>query len=193
MMQPGSSPRRLRGFTFAEMIVTLSLILLIAGMLFPVFVRSRESARRTQCQSNLKQLVTALHLYAQDNNGRFPSSETSPEWITALMPRVKNTAVFVCPSEPEEDRHRFRSGSALSVVSDLGPGAGAYPGSTTTAAGSSYRYVAGLANDDAPGSPVAADWGPWHFDGMNVAFLDGRIQWSARAESPLPARERPNP
>ena len=60
------------GFTFLELVVTLTLILTLVALLLPVFAHSRESARRISCESNLRQIVTAAHLYAQDNNGKMP-------------------------------------------------------------------------------------------------------------------------
>ena len=163
--------RRRPGFTFLELIVTLTIILLVAALMFPVFARTRESARRTTCQSNLRQIGTALLLYAQDNNGRLPSAEASPHWVGAVMPQVKNIGVFLCPSEPLPSR-RYAD-----IV--------ARPESV------SYQYQAGLSNDDPGSSPVARDWDPWHFDGVNVLLLEGRIEWMPGDRAPLARAPRP--
>lgn len=182
------------GFTFLEMIVTLSIIMVLAGLLFPAFARSREAARRTQCQSNLRQIGTALHLYAQDNNGRLPPTEVPREWIAALMPRVKNTQVFVCPSEPRDSREKYGVGvPSTFTLEDPSSAVGAPAQTVSTVEGASYQYRAGMANDDPATVPLARDWSPWHLDGVNVMFLDGRVQWFAAVDVPLAPTERPEP
>jgi prepilin-type N-terminal cleavage/methylation domain-containing protein len=54
------------GFTLIELLVVIAIIAILAAILFPVFARARESAIRTQCLSNLKQIGTAILMYAQD-------------------------------------------------------------------------------------------------------------------------------
>ncbi len=58
--------RELNGFTLIELLVTIAIIALLASILFPVFGKAREKARQTTCTNNLKQISTALMLYAQD-------------------------------------------------------------------------------------------------------------------------------
>ncbi len=55
-----------KGFTLIELLVVVEIIAILAAMLFPVFSRARENARRTVCLNNLKQLGLATHMYAQD-------------------------------------------------------------------------------------------------------------------------------
>jgi len=56
------------GFTLIELLVVVAIIALLAAILFPVFSRARENARRTTCQSNLKQLAMGMIQYAQDSD-----------------------------------------------------------------------------------------------------------------------------
>src|SRR5688572_31491078 len=56
----------LRGFTLIELLVVIAIIALLAAILFPVFARARENARRASCQSNLKQIGLGLVQYYQD-------------------------------------------------------------------------------------------------------------------------------
>jgi len=66
--------RRTRsGFTLIELLVVIAIIAILAAILFPVFARARESARRANCLSNLKQLGTAFQMYAQDWEETYPS------------------------------------------------------------------------------------------------------------------------
>lgn len=55
-----------RGFTLIELLVVIAIIAILAAILFPVFGRARENARRTSCQSNLKQMALAWLQYTQD-------------------------------------------------------------------------------------------------------------------------------
>jgi prepilin-type N-terminal cleavage/methylation domain-containing protein/prepilin-type processing-associated H-X9-DG protein len=64
-----------RGFTLIELLTVIAIIALLSAILFPVFAQAREAARRTTCLSNLRQLVTAHHLYVQDYD------EVLPTWF----------------------------------------------------------------------------------------------------------------
>jgi prepilin-type processing-associated H-X9-DG protein len=82
------------------------------AILFPVFAKARENARRASCQSNLKQMALSEIQYMQDNDGRFssispnaPFNNITPSaylygWADALYPYAKNTQIYQCPSEP---------------------------------------------------------------------------------------------
>ena len=55
-----------RAFTLIELLVVIAIISLLAAILFPVFGRARESARRASCMNKRKQMGTAMMLYLQD-------------------------------------------------------------------------------------------------------------------------------
>jgi len=67
-----SVARRFAGFTLIELLVVIAIIAILAAILFPVFARARESARRTSCASNLKQIGLAIMQYVQDYDDKFP-------------------------------------------------------------------------------------------------------------------------
>lgn len=71
------------GFTLIELLVVIAIIALLAAILFPVFARVRENARRAGCASNLKQLALAFHQYIQDYDERLPSySDPNTGYLT---------------------------------------------------------------------------------------------------------------
>jgi prepilin-type N-terminal cleavage/methylation domain-containing protein/prepilin-type processing-associated H-X9-DG protein len=75
--------RRTKGFTLIELLVVIAIIGILAAMLFPVFARAREAARKIQCLSNVKNLAIAINMYLTDYD-RFPPGETRPEVIDAF-------------------------------------------------------------------------------------------------------------
>jgi len=101
--------RRIKGFTLIELLVVIAIISILAAILFPVFARARENARRASCMSNLKQIALGMMQYTQDYDEHFPkyrvpavSSNTAAVpygWAESLQPYIKSIQVFQCPSE----------------------------------------------------------------------------------------------
>jgi prepilin-type N-terminal cleavage/methylation domain-containing protein/prepilin-type processing-associated H-X9-DG protein len=67
-----------RGFTLIELLVVIAIIGILAAMLFPVFARAREAARKTQCLSNVKNMAMAVQIYLTDYDA-FPNSEKNAD------------------------------------------------------------------------------------------------------------------
>jgi len=119
---------RRRGFTMIELIVSVAVIGVLISMLLPALGGARESARGVMCTSNLRQLVTAWRVYANENNGfAMPLAYTSlaavgtgdsiywwgaagnvsgrvdreQGFISPYLDDVfRETSVFECPSQP---------------------------------------------------------------------------------------------
>lgn len=100
------------GFTLIELLVVIAIIAILAAILFPVFAQARKSARKASCQSNQKQIVTGLLMFADDQQGRFPCAyfngepeafgSNSPwQWKAVIKPYLKTPQVFLCPEDPD--------------------------------------------------------------------------------------------
>ena len=70
---------RRRGFTLIELLVVIAIIGILAAMVFPVFARARESARKAVCLSNVKNIALAIQMYLADNNDTLPPTEHREE------------------------------------------------------------------------------------------------------------------
>ena len=190
-----TSQRYCQGFTLIEILVVLAIIMLLTALLFPVFGRARENARRTSCMSNLKQIANAAHIYLQDNDRRYPPFPTIDDgekgWAWDLQAILKNEAVFQCPSEEfgalDEDggftdywinynlngEFEGKLQFATSIVL-FGDGKG---DAVSYALPSVFYY-----NWD-----PNAEYANRHFDGSNYAFVDGHVKWLKPSQISLTA------
>jgi prepilin-type N-terminal cleavage/methylation domain-containing protein/prepilin-type processing-associated H-X9-DG protein len=107
-MQINMSRSAQKGFTLIELLVVIAIIAILAAILFPVFGRARENARRSSCQSNLKQIGLGIIQYSQDYDEMQPrtyfkstgfSNSEQYKWMDAIYPYVKSEQIFDCPSE----------------------------------------------------------------------------------------------
>jgi len=91
-----------KGFTLIELLVVIAIIAILASILFPVFARAREQARKAACQSNLKQIGLAVAQYTQDYDETYPigrfATPSFTYWYSGLVPYTKSTQVYICPS-----------------------------------------------------------------------------------------------
>lgn len=104
--------RTKRGFTLIELLVVIAIIAILAAILFPVFARARENARRSSCQSNLKQIGLGFLQYSQDYDEMMPYQSSSaqvyfmepdnggwkPNFLWAVQPYLKSIQIYRCPS-----------------------------------------------------------------------------------------------
>jgi len=89
------STQRGKGFTLIELLVVIAIIGILAAMVFPVFARARESARKAVCLSNVKNIALAIQMYLADNNDTLPASEYRQEVFDYLNTAPGGNAYWV--------------------------------------------------------------------------------------------------
>ena len=210
---------RKRGFTLIELLVVIAFIAILAAILFPVFAKAREAARATSCRSNLKQIATAYQMYSQDAdealpsgvvNGSAPACNDAFSSVTwrgyvgnVLVPYIKNTGVWACPSDANNntndgvggcntDPRSFKVSYSYNYAGIMG--GGSYPSCGNTLAGAlrpadlaifwdsanrwsdGDNFWAGAGRDVDQYLAGNFSYGARHSESMNFAFLDGHVK-----------------
>ena len=147
-------------FTLIELLVVIAIIAILAAILFPVFARARENARRSSCSSNLKQIGLGVLQYVQDYDERYPPAYSNGQvantpWHALVQPYVKSTQVFACPSNTNSE----------TPVNDTG--------GTTGVPAIPSSYVANGTGNMNTGGLVP---GPYTSRIMNASIIAGTIQ-----------------
>jgi len=138
-----------RAFTLIELLVVIAIISILAAILFPVFARARESARRTSCLSNLKQIGLGMMMYVQDYDERFPAAyfrmdaSNVVDWQELVMPYTNSEQLFICPSSSRQAPDQRLNGS-YGANARLLPTPPAYPNPPTTYTLATINGASGL-------------------------------------------------
>lgn len=204
---------RKSGFTLIELLVVIAIIAILAAILFPVFARARENARRSSCQSNLKQLGLGAMQYSQDHDERFIPyctvlGDFNTGWSVIIQPYTKSTQILQCPSDsnvaattPVAEGYTdyamnlslsYPTKRKLSEVTDsartvLLVDEAAAPDSL----GHHWSSGRGTSDIDCGAAGLASFRGAktqLHLDGQNYAFTDGHVKWYKAASATQSAK-----
>jgi len=190
-----------RGFTLIELLVVIAIISILAGVLFPVFARTREKARQASCASNLRQVALGFSMYSQDNDDSLPPRwDGTRYWSAIIYQYVNNDQVFECTTTQTNSygyadaylgcckMGLIRSPVDTIMLCDAGK--------ANTPMGQEYDWHVDVPSmfgdpparppsppDEMSQIPLPSDpmWmvrpAPVHNDGCNVAYVDGHTKW----------------
>ena len=211
---------RTRGFTLIELLVVIAIIAILAAILFPVFAKAREKARQASCLSNMKQLALGAKQYAADYDNRYPMGGFAPyancwggcskacgfvstHWqsgaMAKLMPYVKNSQIFYCPSAGS-DQAAEAAKAVPAHYPEVSDGMVGWAGYGFLFSRASCRDFWRTPDDYNSNEPLIVDqftaaqlgggyvncgsidftlWKPDlpHNNGLNIAHNDGHVKW----------------
>ena len=117
-----TSSRTARAFTLIELLVVVAVTAILVAILLPVYTSAREKSRQATCTSNMRQIGTAMMMYAADNAQCLPPYDTDirvpvvnghqtkerlptqgSELIASLYPYAHSKEVWYCPDDGPPD------------------------------------------------------------------------------------------
>ncbi len=180
-----------KGFMLIELLIVIAIIGILAGILLTAISRARESGRRTQCASNLRQIGFGLIMYSNENKETFPNGGTAMNDLNLLYPDyVSERRMFKCPSDnlvTVEENSNITAGDDFEK-DECSYG---YDNTHSPVNGPGVAIIADRPTNDTNDDPTDArspnhggtvgtyGSGDIEGDGRNVGYIDGHVEWSS--------------
>ena len=152
-----------KAFTLIELLVVISIIAILASIALPVFSGVQERGQQTKCLSNVKQILIGLRLYAQDNNGSYPTYKTTnlkPDSTAGVVGTSNEAFAQLFPDYTTNEQIFWepKSGYGISAPDNhIDNPMKDSRTETLKAKECSFAYVLGLGDTSNPSFPVIAD------------------------------------
>ena len=194
-----------KGFTLVELLTVIAILAILSSFLLVGLAKARERARRVQCMNNIKQVATALDMFANSNKDHYPLATGQHDWgdtplkgwMEQVFDYIKNKQAYKCPSFPKNisDYHYFMSGRAAYLNAEPDGFASTfreqvkYPSSFVIAGDTNYKFAEPDCDKDdytqnCLGWAAGVDYRePLHGGGLNVAFMDTHVLWFNKYDS----------